>query len=191
MKRIFTMGHGGYCNLFLPIQAAEKFLYDWIHPIGGVIAKRLTKNVDAPLMLIFMIGQGGYCICFAYKAAKNSFMTDYNLLEVWFPRTHDQKSLTLRWRSFAWWAGRVLLSCFCLWWRLEVLWDWLKPIGGCYCQTHDQKSVDTPLTAHFTMAVSTICNHFIWYSPSLTCFGCLSGIFIYFLLDHYVVIKNT
>jgi len=34
------------------------------------------------------------------KVAKNSFVTDYNLAEVWFPRMHDQKSLTLRWRSF-------------------------------------------------------------------------------------------
>jgi hypothetical protein len=30
------------------------------------------------------------------KAAKNSFVTDYNLSEVLFPRTHDQTSLTLR-----------------------------------------------------------------------------------------------
>ena len=34
------------------------------------------------------------------KAAKNSSMTDYNLSEVWFPRTHVQKSLTRRWRSY-------------------------------------------------------------------------------------------
>jgi len=29
------------------------------------------------------------------KEAKNSFMTDYNLLVLWFPRMHDQTSLTL------------------------------------------------------------------------------------------------
>jgi len=34
------------------------------------------------------------------KAAKNSFITNDNLSEVWFPRTHDQKSLMLCWRSF-------------------------------------------------------------------------------------------
>jgi hypothetical protein len=30
------------------------------------------------------------------KAANISIMTDYNRLEVWFPRSHDLKSLTHR-----------------------------------------------------------------------------------------------
>jgi len=38
------------------------------------------------------------------KAAKNCFMTDSNLLVVWFPRTHDQKSLTLCWHLFSRWG---------------------------------------------------------------------------------------
>jgi len=38
------------------------------------------------------------------KAAKNTFMTDCSLSEGWFPRTHDQNWLTLRWRSFSWWG---------------------------------------------------------------------------------------
>jgi len=46
------------------------------------------------------------------KAAKNTSMTDYNLWEVWFPRTHDQKSLTLRWRSFSWWGREGTAICF-------------------------------------------------------------------------------
>jgi len=44
------------------------------------------------------------------KAAKDPFITDYNLSEVWFPRTHDHKSLTLSWRSLSWWAAKVLQS---------------------------------------------------------------------------------
>ena len=43
------------------------------------------------------------------RAANDSSMTDYNLSEVWFHRTHDQKSLTLRWRSFSG-CGRARLS---------------------------------------------------------------------------------
>jgi len=46
------------------------------------------------------------------KAAKNTSMTDYNLSEVWLPRTHDQKSLTLRWRSFSWWGREGIAICF-------------------------------------------------------------------------------
>jgi hypothetical protein len=34
------------------------------------------------------------------KAAKNCLVAKYNLSEVWFPRTDDEKLLTLRWRSF-------------------------------------------------------------------------------------------
>jgi len=121
---------------------SQKFLYDWLQPIGGVISQdSWPKIVDAPLTLIFMIRQGEYCnLCCLWwppkiplwlsttyrrcdfpghmtthswpsvdahfhdgagrvllsalpiKAAKNSFMTDYNLSEVWFSRTHDHKS---------------------------------------------------------------------------------------------------
>jgi len=146
----------------LAYKASQKFLYDWLQPIGGVISQdSLPKIVDAPLTLIFRMGHGGFCNPFclerqpkirlwltaAYrrcdfpglmtknrwrsvdahfhdgagrvlqsvlpiKAAKNTFMTDYNLSEVWFPRTHDHKSLTLRWRTFSWWGREGIAICF-------------------------------------------------------------------------------
>jgi len=123
-------------------KGSQKFLYDWICPIGGVIFQDAwPKIIDALLTLIFMMGHGAYCNLFclwrqpkiplcpntpywrchfpqrmtkncwrsvdahfhdgvgrvllsvlAIQAAKNTFMTDYNLSEVWFPRTHNQKS---------------------------------------------------------------------------------------------------
>jgi len=45
------------------------------------------------------------------KAANYSSMTEYNLSEVWFPRTHEQKSLTLRRRSFSWWGREGIAIC--------------------------------------------------------------------------------
>jgi len=143
-------------------KGGQKYLYDWLQPIGGVISKdACPKIVDAPLTLIFMMGQGGYCNLFYLQrrpkiplwltttygrcdfpgrmtknrwrsvdahfhdgarrvlqsvlpitAANNSFITDYNLSEAWFPRTHDQKSLTLRWRSFSWWGREGIAICF-------------------------------------------------------------------------------
>jgi hypothetical protein len=131
-------------------KGSQKFFYDWLQPIGGVLSQGTwQKIVDALLTLMFMMGQGGYCCLFCLqrrpkiplwltttyrrcdfpgcmtknhwrsvdphfhgragrvllsslpiKAAKNSFLTDYNLSEVWFPRTHNKKSLTLRWYSF-------------------------------------------------------------------------------------------
>jgi len=131
-------------------KGGQKFLYDWLQPIGGVISQdSWPKIFDAPLTLIFMMGQGGYCnlLCLwrppkiplwltttyrrcdfpgrmttyrwrsvdadfhdgagrvlqsalPIKAAKNTFMTNDNLSEVWFPRSHDQNLLMLRWCSF-------------------------------------------------------------------------------------------
>jgi len=64
---------------------------------------RMTKNCWRSVDAHFHDGAGRALLSvFPIEAAKNSFMTDYNLSEVWFPRTHDQKSLTLRWHSFSW-----------------------------------------------------------------------------------------
>ena len=39
---------------------SQKFLYDWLQPIGGVISQdEWPKIVDALLTLTFMMGQGG------------------------------------------------------------------------------------------------------------------------------------
>jgi len=46
-------------------KGSHKFLYDWIHAIGGDISQDAwPKIVDAPLTLIFTIGQRGYCYPF-------------------------------------------------------------------------------------------------------------------------------
>jgi len=79
-------------------KGSQKFLDNWLHPIGGVISQDAwPKIVDAH----FHHGAGRVLLSvLPIKAARKPFVTDYNLLEVWFPKTHDQKSLTLRWRSF-------------------------------------------------------------------------------------------
>jgi len=64
------------------------------------------------------------------KAAKDSFMTDCSLSEVWFPRTHDQKLLTLHWHSFSRWGREGIGICFAYKGRQKYLYDWLQPIGG-------------------------------------------------------------
>jgi len=49
----------------LAYEGSQKFRYDWLQPIGGVISQdSWPKIVDAPLTLIFMMGQGGYCNLF-------------------------------------------------------------------------------------------------------------------------------
>jgi len=152
------------------------------------------------------------------KAAKNTFTADYNLSEVWFPRTHDHKSLTLCWRSFSWWGREGIAICFAYKDCQKFLYDWLQPIRGVISEDAWPQIVDAPLTlifimgqvgycnlfclwrqpkiplwlmttyvrcdfpgrmtknrwrsvdAHFAMAVSTLCNHWIWHSLSFTLF---------------------
>jgi len=113
------------------------------------------------------------------KAANNSFMTDYNLSEAWFPRTHDQKSLTLRWRSFSWWGWEGIAICFANKGSQRFLYDWLQPIGGVISQDAWPKIVDTPLTLIFMMGQGGYCNLFcLWRQPRIplwlttTCWRC-------------------
>ena len=43
-------------------RGGQKFLYDWLQPMGGVISQdALPKIVDCPLTLIFTMGQGVCC----------------------------------------------------------------------------------------------------------------------------------
>jgi len=85
-------------------------------------------------------------------------MTDYNLWEVWFPRTHDQKSLTLRWRSFSWWGREGIAICFAYKGSLKFRYDWLQPVGGVISQDAWPKIVDAPLTLIFMMGQGGYCN---------------------------------
>jgi len=91
------------------------------------------------------------------KAAKNSFVTDYNLSEVWLPRTHDQKSLTLHWRSFLWWGREGIAICFANKGSQKFLNGWLQPIGGVISQDTWPKIVDALLTLIFMMEQGGYC----------------------------------
>jgi len=91
------------------------------------------------------------------KAARNSFMTDYDLSEMWFPRTHDEKSLTLRWRSFSWWGKEGIAICCAYKGSQQFLYDWLQPIRGVISQDAWPKIVDDPLTLIFLMGQGGYC----------------------------------
>jgi len=52
-------------NFTFAYKGSQKFLHDWLQPIGGVISPDTwPKIVDAPLTLIFMMGHGGFCCLF-------------------------------------------------------------------------------------------------------------------------------
>jgi len=96
----------------------------------------------------------------AIKAGKDKFMTEYDLLEVWFPRTHDQKSLTLRWRSFSWWGREGIAICFAYKGTQKLLYDLLQPIGDVISQDAWPKIVDVPLMLILMMGQGGYCNLF-------------------------------
>jgi len=98
---IFIIGKGGYCNLFclsrkpiMPLWLTTT--YQW-RDFPECMSQNRWCSVDTHshdgagrvLQSVLRITQ-----------ANDGCMTYYNLSEVWFPRTHDQKSLTLRWRLF-------------------------------------------------------------------------------------------
>jgi len=84
-------------------------------------------------------------------------MTDYTLSEVSFPRTHEQKSLTLRWRSFSWWGREGIAICFAYKGSQKFLYGWLQRIGGVISQDTWPKIIDTLLTLIFMMGQGGYC----------------------------------
>ena len=97
----FMMGQGGYCHLFCLARQEKIPLWLTTTYRRCDFPGRMTKNCWSFIDATFHDGAGRVLrSVLPRKAAKNSFMAEYNLSEVWFPRTHDQKSLMLPWRSF-------------------------------------------------------------------------------------------
>ena len=91
------------------------------------------------------------------KAARNSFMTDYNLSEVWFHSTDDQKSFTIRWRSFSQCGREGIAYCFADKGGQKFLYDWLQRIGCVISLETWPKIVDAALTFILTMVQGGYC----------------------------------
>jgi len=110
---ISIMGQGGYCDLFCLKRQPKIPLLQTTAYQRCDFPRCMTRNwwcfIDAHFhdrarrVLLSVL---------PIKAAKNSFMTDYNLSEVWFPKTHDHKSWTLRWRSLSSWGREGIAICF-------------------------------------------------------------------------------
>jgi len=186
---IFMMREGGYCNLICQWRQPQVPL--WLTTtfrrcdFPGRMPKNRWRSVDAH----YHDGAGMVLqSVLPIKAANNSFVTEYNLSEVWFRRMHDQKSSTLRWRSFSWWGMEGIAICFAYKCSQKFFYDWLQPIGGVIPPDAWPKIVDAPLT----LILPWLYPHYaiIWFGTvhHSHCFGCLSGVFIYFLLDHYIIL---
>jgi len=98
---IFAMGQGGHCHLFCLYRPAKIPVWVTTTYQRCDFPERMTKNCWRSVDTHFHDGAGRVLLSVSpIQEGKNSFVTDYNLSEVWFPRTHDQKLFTLCWRSF-------------------------------------------------------------------------------------------
>jgi hypothetical protein len=94
------------------------------------------------------------------KAAKISLMTEYNLSEVWYPRTHDQKLLTLCWLSLSWWGREGIAIGFTYNGSQKFHYEWLQPIWGAISYDAWPKIVEATLTLIFMMGQGGYCHLF-------------------------------
>jgi len=150
----------------------------------------MTKNRWRSVDAHFHDGAGRVLLSvLPIKAAKNSVVTNYNLSEVWLPRTHDNTSLMLRWCSFSWWGREGIAICVAYKGGQELLCDWLQPSGGVISKNVWPKIVNAPLMLILPWLYPQYAIIYFRTVHHSLCLGCLSGVFIYFLLDHYVVVE--
>jgi len=89
---IFLMGQGGYCYLFCLGRQRQIPLWLTTTHRRCDFPWRMTNNRWRSIDAHFHGGAGRILQSFLrIKVIEKSFMTDYNLLKVWFRMTHDQK----------------------------------------------------------------------------------------------------
>jgi hypothetical protein len=151
----------------------------------GRMTKHHSRSVDAH----FHDGAGRVLqSVLLIKVANDSCMTDQNLSEGWFPKKHDQKLLTLRRRSFSWCSRGGIANCFAYNGSQKSLYDWLQSIRGVISQHAWPKIVDALLTIILPRLYRQYAIILFGTVHHSHCFGCLSGVFVYFLHGHYVVL---
>jgi len=137
-----TMGQRGYCNLFGQWMRPK---IPWWPTATCRLCDypgRMTKNHWCSVDAHFHHGAGRVLQSVSpIMVAESSCMTDSNLLVVSLPRTHDQKSLMLRWCSFSRWGREGIAIWFAYKGGENFLYDWLQPIGCVITQDTKTKIV--------------------------------------------------
>jgi hypothetical protein len=111
-----------------------------------------------------------------------------NLLPHGLPMIYDEQLLTFCWHSLSWWGREGIANWIAYEGSQHFFYSWVQRIGGVISLDIWPKIVDAPLKVIFPWLhpqYAIIQFGTVHYSH---CFGCLSGSFIYLLLDHYVVL---
>jgi len=133
-------------------------------------------------------GREGIAICWPRMAAESSDMTLCNLLVRWLPRMNDQKLLMLHWVSFSRWDRERVVMIFAnrggRYFDLVLPW----PNQCLIIRLTWPEIVYPPLTLILPWVYPQYA--IIWFGTvhDSHCFGSLTSIFTYFLLDHYIVL---
>jgi hypothetical protein len=186
---IFMMGQRGYCNWFCLYRQPKMTFWLTTTYRSCDFPGRMTTNRWRSVDAHFYHGAGSVLrSSLPIKGSNNSILTNYNLSEVWFPRMHDHKLLTLRWRSVLQWGREGIAICVAYKGSQNSLDDWLQPIRGVISQDAWSKIVDALLTLILPWLYPQYATIYFGTLHHSHCVGGLSGVFIYFLLDHYVVL---
>jgi len=121
-------------------------------------------------------------------AATTLFMTICNLSPPRLPKIHDQESLTLHWYSFSRWGTECFTFSFAYKGSQYFVYDYLKPITPQITQDTWPRIVDARLTLILPRVYSQYAISSFGVDHHSHCFGSLSSVFIYFLLDHCIVL---
>jgi len=122
------------------------------------------------------------------KAANTLFMTICTLLPPRWLMIHDQEWLMLCWCWFSWRGMERFTLSFAYKGSKYFVFDNLQPIAYNITQDRWPRIFDAPLTLNLSQVYPQYV--IIWFgvvhhSPW---FGSLSSVFVYFLLDHYIVL---
>jgi len=121
------------------------------------------------------------------KEANTLIMYNNDQVTFQLPDLQDQKLLTLCRRSFSEWGREGVTLSFAHTGNLYLIYDYLQPIATQITQDATPKIVDTPLTLILPRAYLQFA--IIWFGILYhsQCLSSLSILFMYFLLDHYIL----
>jgi len=156
---IFKMGQGVFHFLFC--QSGQPILHLWLcTTCRPTDYPRSTTNNRCPSVDAHVHDSAGRVLPFVLhrKGARNSYMTDCNLSAVWLPRTHDQTSLMLGWRSFSRWGREGIAICSAYKGSEKFLYDCPQPIRSVITQDAAPKIIDALLMLMFKMEQGGYCN---------------------------------
>jgi hypothetical protein len=145
----------------------------------------IDNNRHTALWLTMMEGQQSLTLCwrwfwrwgrkhftftFAYEGSQKSV---YDNVQPIAPQiTHDSRPIIIETPlTLIFMMGQGGSCKLCCLWRQPKIPLWLTTTyWRCDFPEHMTKNHWRSIDAHFAMAVSTICNHLIWHSPSFTLF---------------------